>query len=860
MNYKLLQRTVGAGLLSGALFLSGVAHAALVTNKVPLLGYANQVLKVYRAPGNMQTSISIPAKTALIQIMQIRTDGWAYGSYPISGGRRANGWFKISDIQPYINFKNWEAKSLYDNYRVERVADYSGLQGSNGIISRSDALLVVGQQGQMLQIIYKQKNSANWRIGWVAAKAVQKAQVTNNTTQRTVTTGVKQVTPVSQNTTIKQLPQNTSTVKAQNVTNRTQQNNTTASSNTGSGKLVLVDNPIASLKAGGKPLKGDANGDGQITLTDVSKINFHNSGGEKIDTAYLSNADVNEDGKIDEDDAAIVRNVYMGLDAMSNYPSNYSQWSKTASKTVSAYDTPALKRQRNTNERVDKGDNVTVYSETDDAYYVEYPTPSGNKKRWVSKEVFSDSANTNVSQNTASGATQGFNSAVNTTKQAAQGSNAAVDAAKKAAEKQKQQQSQTIKIVYPSNGYYSIQPMCAPGKELTVQGAGTAQGTNVCISTIGSDRQTTPSHQKWYIERIGNSDWYKILAENSKLALNVHNGAAADWTNVSIWPYSGNMHEFRFYDIGGGYYLIQGHIDGSKAYVLDVYYGGSADGTNVQSHSYNNSASQKWKLVKRNAATLQTTPVFKQFTATAKRTVNAYDDSALTNWDGKSRIDYNDTITATKEEGNAYFVRYPIRTAPYYKEKWVTKDILKEIPQGAYTWPVPDKYGINTIYYYNGRNGADGKYGGTHSCRYYEGGKGKGTTKPYGIDVNVNVGTPVYSVGTGVVITATDLGNRSFGKYIEIDHGNNRISLYAHLSKMNVSVGDQVNSTTLIGLSGKSGPSGTGAHLHFEMSWQDPYEFYKKNIPFTYTIGLPAQYSYNRVWVGSTSVYQRQKL
>ena len=686
MNSKTLRKIVCASLLSGALLFSNAVNAAVVTNRVPLLGYANKTIAVYRAPGNMQASIALSAGKSLIQLTQIRSDGWAYGSFSIANGRRANGWFKMSDIQPNITYSNWIGKPLYDNYKVERTPDSTAMTG-NGAISKNDTVLVVGEQGNMLQIIYKQHNSANWRIGWVASNVIQKAQAAtkNNTAQnnavnrakavastakttsasaQTVSsntkttdattqpaTTVKSTTSTTPSTTMGQNKQNISTAKS----STTQQTNTAAKS--GTGQLVLIDNPAANRSLGGKPMKGDVNGDGQITLIDVSKINMHRLGKEKIDLAYLKNADINEDALIDEDDAAIVRNVYMGLDAMSNYPSNYSRWSKIATKTVNAYDTPALKEQRNANERVDKGDRITVYAETGNAYYVSYPISNGFKKRWVSKDVFAEEQN-------------------------------------------------VIKIVYPANGYYSIQPMCAPGKELTVQGGGTAQGTNVCISTIGSDRQTTPSHQKWYLERIGNSDWYKILAENSKLALNVHNGAAADWTNVSIWPYSGNMHEFRFYDIGGGYYLIQGHIDGSKAYVLDVYYGGSADGTNVQSHSYNNTASQKWKLVKRDAATVtnatgglatgvntainaaknnQQTQTFKPFTATAKRTVNAYEDSALTNWDGKSRVDYNDTITATKEEGNAYFVRYPIRTAPYYKQKWVTKEVLKEIPQSERT-------------------------------------------------------------------------------------------------------------------------------------------------------------------------------
>ncbi len=154
-----------------------------------------------------------------------------------------------------------------------------------------------------------------------------------------------------------------------------------------------------------------------------------------------------------------------------------------------------------------------------------------------------------------------------------------------------------LKIVYPPNGLYSLQPMCAPKKELTVHNASTANGANVIIWDINSNWHTQPSHQKWYVQRIGSTEWYKILAENSGSALNIHNGIAANGTNVSIWPFGGNMHKFRFLDAGNGYYVLQGHVNG--AYVLDVSGASNVNGANVQIYQFNNSAAQKWKLVKR---------------------------------------------------------------------------------------------------------------------------------------------------------------------------------------------------------------------------------------------------------------------
>ena len=161
-----------------------------------------------------------------------------------------------------------------------------------------------------------------------------------------------------------------------------------------------------------------------------------------------------------------------------------------------------------------------------------------------------------------------------------------------------------MRIVYPANGLYSIQPKCAPNRELTVQDASTANGANVFLWSINSNWHTQPSHQKWRITRIGNSQWYKIEAENSGKALNVHNGIARNGTNISIWPYGGTMHQFRFLDAGGDYYVIQPNIGGSV--VLDVSNAGNYDGANVQVWTWNGTPAQMWKLVRRDSGNTQT--------------------------------------------------------------------------------------------------------------------------------------------------------------------------------------------------------------------------------------------------------------
>lgn len=93
---------------------------------------------------------------------------------------------------------------------------------------------------------------------------------------------------------------------------------------------------------------------------------------------------------------------------------------------------------------------------------------------------------------------------------------------------------------------------------------------------------------------------------------------------------------------------------------------------------------------------------------------------------------------------------------------------------------------------------------------------------PRATDFGVSSGTPVVAAMNGAVTTSADLkdgnGNyRSYGRYIAIQNGNEK-TLYAHLSKRNVSAGQNVRAGQLLGYSGNTGNS-SGPHLHFE-TWR----------------------------------------
>jgi len=82
-----------------------------------------------------------------------------------------------------------------------------------------------------------------------------------------------------------------------------------------------------------------------------------------------------------------------------------------------------------------------------------------------------------------------------------------------------------------------------------------------------------------------------------------------------------------------------------------------------------------------------------------------------------------------------------------------------------------------------------------------------------GIDINLRY-EPVFAARAGTVISAKY--SSSYGYYIVIDHGNNIQTWYAHLSKMQVKVGQVVRAREQIAISGNTGWS-TGPHMHFEI-------------------------------------------
>lgn len=116
--------------------------------------------------------------------------------------------------------------------------------------------------------------------------------------------------------------------------------------------------------------------------------------------------------------------------------------------------------------------------------------------------------------------------------------------------------------------------------------------------------------------------------------------------------------------------------------------------------------------------------------------------------------------------------------------------------------------------------------------------------KHNGVDYAAPTGTPVRTVGDGVVEFAG--WQNGYGNVVQLQHGNNRSTVYAHLSRIDVSKGQRVEQGQRIGAVGSTGWS-TGPHLHFEFringQHQDPLRIAKASETLTLPQAAKAEFA-----------------
>lgn len=102
----------------------------------------------------------------------------------------------------------------------------------------------------------------------------------------------------------------------------------------------------------------------------------------------------------------------------------------------------------------------------------------------------------------------------------------------------------------------------------------------------------------------------------------------------------------------------------------------------------------------------------------------------------------------------------------------------------------------------------------------------------HGTDLKLNIGDPVRSAFDGIV-RITSYERYGYGHYVVVRHRNGLETLYGHLSKIGVRVGQEISAGDTLGLGGNTGRS-TGPHLHFEVRYKglsiDPTEIFDFDI------------------------------
>ena len=164
-----------------ALAIGVVAEAGSIpTDRVPLQTYAVKKLNCYLQPNGVQKGWIDPGD--YVVVTQIRSDGWAYGSYPVGNGRVSR-WFRADDLVNNIGFANQERYSPKANTYTYTNPNHNKQFGS---FNDNEPILVVSDSGQSRQFIYK-LNSGGYKMAWVPywdcwdARQAGKQQVNNNT-------------------------------------------------------------------------------------------------------------------------------------------------------------------------------------------------------------------------------------------------------------------------------------------------------------------------------------------------------------------------------------------------------------------------------------------------------------------------------------------------------------------------------------------------------------------------------------------------------------------------------------------------------------------------------------------------------
>ena len=362
-------KKIGLLALGLALALGVVAEAGSIpADRVPLQTYAVKKMNCYLQPNGVQKGWIDPGD--YVVVTQIRSDGWAYGSYPVGNGRVSR-WFRADDLVNNIGFANQERYSPKANTNTYTGPDHSRKFGS---FNDNETLLVVSESGESRQFIYK-LNNGGYKMAWAPywdcwdARQAGKQQVNNNVINRNPI-----VKPVQREDKKQEQSSSYGVWKA-----------------TARYRANTYDNPnLSGARAGWVTAGSDLEVLGENAKSYF--IRYWADNGAKreryVERTAVKGLNEDKDNKQQVNNNVINKNPIVKPvqreDKKQEQSSSYGVWKATARYRANTYDNPNLSGARAG--WVTAGSSIEVLGENAKSYYIRYWTDNGTPRaRYVER-------------------------------------------------------------------------------------------------------------------------------------------------------------------------------------------------------------------------------------------------------------------------------------------------------------------------------------------------------------------------------------------------------------------------------------------------------------------------------------------
>ena len=821
-------KKIGLLALGFALAFGVVAEAGSIpADRVPLQTYAVKKMNCYLQPNGVQKGWIDPGD--YVVVTQIRSDGWAYGSYPVGNGRVSR-WFRADDLVNNIGFTNQERYSPKANTNTYTGPDHSRKFGS---FNDNETLLVVSESGESRQFIYK-LNNGGYKMAWAPywdcwdARQAGKQQVNNNVINKNpIVKPVQREDKKQEQSSSYGLWKATARYTANTYDNPDLRGARAGWITNGSDIEVLGENAksyfIRYWTDNGSPRER------YVERTAVKGLNE-----DKENKKQVNNNVINKN--------PIVKPVQRE-DKKQEQSSSYGVWKATARYRANTYDNPNLRGARAG--WVTAGSDIEVLGENAKSYFIRYWADNGAKReRYVERTAVKGLNEDKENKQ------QVNNNVIN--------KNPIVKPVQR--EDKKQEQSSSYGV-WKATARYRANTYDNPS----------LSGARAGWVTAGSDLEVLGENAKSYFIRYWADNGAKRERYVERTAVKGLNedkeNKKQEQSSYKVWStvtsYTANTYDTP--DLSG---TRAGWVtSGSRIEVL---------GENVKSYYiryWNDSGKPREKYVAKNAVkvlgNLPHNPIVKPvqredkkqeqsssygvWKATARYRANTYDNPSLSGaragW-----VTAGSDLEVLGENAKSYFIRYWADNGAKrerYVERTAVKGLNEDkdnkniVPSGDYVWPI-DAYNISCLFYYSGYNEKNKKYNPTIHSATYKNNPEYGFYYWNAVDIAPPKGKlslPVKATADGTIEHVGDLGLKSYGPHVIIHHKDGRYSLYAHLKEGSILVKrkQEVKKGQKIADSGYSLAKDKNEnytikswHLHFAITEVGAWQYFRDKVYLIY--------------------------